>query len=45
MGRITDLTLYVNSGDSAFVNAANVFVAQWAAVGIKVEVQTVDLQH
>ena len=42
MGRITDLTLYVNSGDSAFVNAANVFVAQWAAVGIKVEVQTVD---
>ena len=33
---------YVNSGDSAFVNAANVFVAQWAAVGIKVEVQTVD---
>ena len=32
----------MNSGDSAFVNAANVFVAQWAAVGIKVEVQTVD---
>jgi len=36
------LRFYVNSGDSAFVNAANVFVAQWAAVGIKVEVQTVD---
>ena len=36
------LRFYVNSGDIAFVNAANVFVAQWAAVGIKVEVQTVD---
>ena len=36
------LRFYVNSGDGAFVNAANVFVAQWAAVGIKVEVQTVD---
>ena len=36
------LRFYVNSGDSAFVNAANVFVARWAAVGIKVEVQTVD---
>ena len=36
------LRFYVNSGDSAFVNAANVFVAQWAAVGIKVKVQTVD---
>ena len=31
------LRFYVNSGDGAFVNAANVFVAQWAAVGIKVE--------
>ena len=37
------LRFYVNSGDSAFVNAANVFVAQWAAVGINVEVTTVDL--
>lgn len=36
------LRFCVNSGDGAFVNAANVFVAQWAAVGIKVEVQTVD---
>ena len=36
------LKFYVNSGDSAFVNAANVFVAQWAAVGIQVEIQTVD---
>lgn len=36
------LRFYVNSGDSTFVNAASVFVAQWAAVGIKVELQTVD---
>lgn len=36
------LRFYVNSGDSAFVNAATVMVAQWAAVGIKAEVQTVD---
>ena len=33
----------MNSGDGTFVNAAQVMVAQWAAVGIKVEVQTVDL--
>ena len=32
----------MNSGDSTFVNAATVMVAQWAAVGIKAEVQTVD---
>ena len=37
------LRFYVNSGDGTFVNAAQVMVAQWAAVGIKVEVQTVDL--
>lgn len=37
------LRFYVNSGDSTFVNAAQVMVAQWAAVGVKVEVQTVDL--
>ena len=36
------LRFYVNSGDSPFVNAATVMVAQWAAVGIKAEVQTVD---
>lgn len=36
------LRFYVNSGDSTFVNAATVMVAQWAAVGIKAEVQTVD---
>ena len=37
------LRFYVNSGDSAFVNGAQVLAAQWAAVGITVEVQTVDL--
>lgn len=37
------LVFYVNSGDGTFVNAAQVMVAQWAAVGIKVEVRTVDL--
>lgn len=37
------LRFYVNSGDSTFVNGAQVLAAQWAAVGIKVEVQTVDL--
>lgn len=36
------LRFYVNSGDSTFVNAATVMVAQWVAVGIKAEVQTVD---
>ena len=36
------LRFYVNSGDSTFVNGAQVLAAQWAAVGIKVEVQTVD---
>lgn len=39
------LTFYVNSGDSTFVNAAQVMVAQWAAVGITVEVKTVDLAN
>ncbi len=37
------LLFYVNSGDGTFVNAAQVIVAQWAAVGIKAEVRTVDL--
>ena len=37
------LRFYVNSGDGAFVNAAQVMAAQWAEVGIKVEIQTVDL--
>ena len=43
MGRLTDTAVHVNSGDNTFVNGAQVLVAQWAAVGIKVEVQTVDL--
>lgn len=37
------LRFYVNSGDGTFVNAAQVLAAQWAAVGIQVEIQTVDL--
>ncbi|NBH81624.1 ABC transporter substrate-binding protein [bacterium C-53] len=37
------LRFYVNAGDTTFVNGAQVLVAQWAEVGIKVEVQTVDL--
>ena len=37
------LRFYVNSGDGTFVNAAQAMVAQWAAVGIKAEIQTVDL--
>lgn len=37
------LKFFVNSGDSTFVNGAQVLVAQWAQVGIKVEVQTLDL--
>ncbi|MDO4291893.1 MAG: ABC transporter substrate-binding protein [Eubacteriales bacterium] len=36
------LRFYVNSGDNTFINAANIIVAQWAAVGIKAEIQTVD---
>lgn len=36
------LRFLVNSGDATFVNAATVMVAQWAAVGIKAEIQTVD---
>lgn len=36
------LRFYVNSGDSTFVNAATVMTAQWAAVGIKAEIKTVD---
>lgn len=36
------LRFYVNSGDTTFVNAASVIVAQWEAVGIKAEIQTVD---
>ena len=35
------IKVYINSGDNTFVNGAQVLVAQWAEVGIKVEVQTV----
>jgi peptide/nickel transport system substrate-binding protein len=37
------LLFYVNSGDSTFVNAAQVMAAEWAAVGINAEIRTVDL--
>lgn len=37
------LRFFVNSGDGTFVNAAQVIVAQWAAVGVQAEIQTVDL--
>ena len=37
------LRFYVNSGDSTFVNAASVIAAQWAAVGIKADIQTMDI--
>lgn len=36
------LRFYVNSGDTTFVNAAAVIAAQWEAVGIEAEIQTVD---
>lgn len=36
------LKFYVSAGDTAFVNAAQIMAAQWAVVGIKAEVQTVD---
>ena len=36
------LKFYVNSGDSTFINAASVIAAQWAEVGIKADIQTVD---
>lgn len=37
------LRFCVDSGDSTFVNAASVIAAQWAAVGIKTEIQTMDV--
>lgn len=37
------LTFYVNSGDSTFVNAAQLMESQWAEVGIQVDIQTVNL--
>lgn len=37
------IKFYIDSGDSTFVNAASVITAQWAAVGIKAEIQTMDI--
>ena len=37
------LQFYVWSGDSTFVNGAQILVAQWAQVGINVQVTTLDL--
>ena len=37
------LRFYVNSGDNTFVNGVQVIAAQWAQVGINVEITTVDL--
>ena len=34
------LRFCVDSGDSTFVNAASIIVAQWAAVGIQAQIQT-----
>ena len=36
------IRFYVNSGDTTFVNGASAIAAQLEAVGIKVEIQTVD---
>lgn len=33
----------IDSGDSTFVNAASVIAAQWAEVGIKADIQTMDV--
>ena len=37
------LKIYVNSGDNTFLNAVQLMVSQWAEVGIKVEIKTVNL--
>jgi peptide/nickel transport system substrate-binding protein len=39
------LQFYVWSGDSTFVNGAQLLAAQWAAVGINVEITTLDLAN
>lgn len=39
------LRFYVWSGDSTFVNGAQILAAQWAAVGINVEITTLDLAN
>lgn len=37
-------TLYINSGDKTLINACTLCQAYWAAVGIQVELVTVDLE-
>ena len=37
------LRFCVDSGDSTIVNAASIIVAQWAAVGIQAQIQTMDI--
>ena len=37
------LRFYVDSGDATFTNAASVIAAQWAAAGIKTDIQTMDI--
>lgn len=37
------LRFCIDSGDSTFVNAAAIMSAQWAAVGIKTQIQTMDI--
>lgn len=37
------LKFCIDSSDSTFVNAASVMAAQWAAVGIKTDIQTMDI--
>lgn len=39
------LRFYVWSGDTTFVNGAQILAAQWAAVGINVEITTLDLAN
>jgi peptide/nickel transport system substrate-binding protein len=38
-----ELKFLVNADDSAFVNAAQIMLQQWEAVGLKVKMQTLDL--
>lgn len=37
------LRFYVNSGDTTFVNAAQILAAMWSAVGVKTEIRTMNL--
>ena len=41
--RAKSIRFCIDSGDSTFVNAASVIAAQWAAVGIKADIQTMDI--